>query len=70
MSNQFKCGNCGTIQKEKIFSDHNYDIRYNCSTCGPLCKDCHSKSLLSYGECKGCGDEAKSESYVRGGWHS
>lgn len=68
MSNKFKCGNCSTIQEEKLFSDWNYDIRYNCATCGPLCKDCHSTSLWSYGECNNCGDKAKKEDYRNGDW--
>ena len=69
MSKQkFKCGNCSNIQSPKLLSNHNYDIRYVCNVCGPLCKDCHSKSLLSYGKCKGCGEEAKAENFRSGSW--
>ena len=68
MSNQdFKCGNCGTIQKPKIFSSHNYDMRFFCETCGPLCKDCYGGGLFNMGECKGCGKDGKRQDYNSSG---
>ena len=36
----FKCGNCGTIVKDKILSWSTGDVRNACETCGPLCEDC------------------------------
>lgn len=69
MSNQkFKCGNCDVIESPKIFSDHNYDQRYLCKTCGTLCKDCYTRSLLSYGKCKGCGDQAEKQAWRGSRW--
>ena len=71
MSDQdFKCGNCGTIQKNKFSMSYNYDMRYFCETCGPLCKDCHSRSLFSMGKCKGCGKEGKRQDYNQSGGKS
>ena len=68
MSNQdFKCGNCGTIQKPEIFSSHNYDMRFFCETCGPLCKDCYGGGLFNMGECKGCGKDGKRQDYNSSG---
>ena len=42
-------------------------MRYFCETCGPLCKDCHSRSLFNMGECKGCGKDGKRQDYNQSG---
>ena len=64
----FKCGNCRNIQKEPTFSfSHNYDIRYFCETCGPLCKDCYGGGLFNMGECKACGKDAKRQNWNHSG---
>lgn len=67
-SNAFKCGNCAQVQESKIFSNHDYNQRQNCGVCGKLCKDCHSKSLWSYGKCSGCGKDTKTERFINGKW--
>ena len=64
----FKCGNCRNIQKEPLVSfSHNYNVRYFCETCGPLCKDCYGGGLFNLGECKGCGKDAKMQTWCQSG---
>jgi hypothetical protein len=65
----FKCGNCRTIVKSKIFTLNNQDIRCKCPTCGPLCKECIETSFLLNKECKGCGNKKLvTENFRRGEW--
>jgi hypothetical protein len=65
----YKCGNCGTIVEERIFST--LDSRHNCPTCGPLCEECVDGVgiIFSSPECKGCGNsKLNSEKFRAGEW--
>jgi hypothetical protein len=68
-SKEFKCGNCGKIEKTKFFSARNYNQRLICEICGPLCKECYGRGLFDMDECKGCGKKGKIQNYLsHKGW--
>ena len=65
----YKCGNCGTIVKDKILSWSTGDVRNVCSTCGPLCEDCvDGGGMFSSSKCKGCENKTETESFRGGEW--
>ena len=60
----YKCGNCGTIVKDKILSWSTGDVRNVCSTCGPF----DGGGMFSSTRCVGCENKTETESYLRGEW--
>lgn len=65
MSNKdWKCGNCGVIDKDKILSWSTGDVRDFCNTCGPLCDECtKGGGLLSNKKCKGCNNKTETQNF-------
>ena len=67
--NDYKCGNCATIVKDKILSWSTGDVRNVCSTCGPLCADCvDGGGMFSTTKCIGCENKTETESFRGGKW--
>jgi len=50
----FKCQKCKTVKSEALFRTHR---KYQCPSCGRICKDCITSGLFTAPKCKHCGSQ-------------